>query len=69
MTMRTDFDALEDDARIRIFPRPENPLHKKPITATYSAGYFYCDGTPPAEGPDYYLGDVLRWNEGFEVLP
>ncbi len=33
--------------------------------ATYSSGYFYCKGTPPEEGPDYYMGDVLAYNDGF----
>jgi hypothetical protein len=64
--MRTDFDNLNDGDRITIYPAQDNPLHKEPVKATYQAGYFYCDGTNPTEGPDYYLADVLKWNEGFE---
>lgn len=66
--MRTDFNNLEDGARIKIHPRPENPLHKKPVIATYSSGYFYCDDRDPFYGPDYYFGDVLAYNLGFEEI-
>lgn len=62
MTLRTDFDALEEGQRVILYPRNDNPLHKRPVLATYAAGYFYCE-----EGPDYYLGDVLTFNEGFEA--
>lgn len=65
--MRTDFEALCDGARITLHPNNENPLHKQPVTATYAGGYFYCDGSPPEEGPDYYMGDVLQFNSGFEL--
>lgn len=65
--MRTDFDKIEEDTRVTLFPNADNPLHKKPVQAFYSAGYFYCDGTSPADGPDYYLGDVHRYNDGFEL--
>lgn len=64
--MRTDFENLDDGSRIRLYPNNSNPLHKKPVVATYSSGYFYCDGTPPMEGPDYYFGDVMAYNDGFE---
>ncbi|WP_298800059.1 hypothetical protein [uncultured Devosia sp.] len=63
--IRTDFDKLQDGARITLHPLPGNPLHNRPVTAIYSGGYFYCDGTDPAEGPDYYLADVLVFNAGF----
>lgn len=66
--LRTDFDALEDGEGIMIYPRPDNPLHKKPKAAVHSGGYFYCEGTPPTQGPDYYLGDVLTFNEGFTLI-
>lgn len=66
--MRTDFDNLTDGERVRLVPRPSNPLHKRPVIATYAGGYFYCDGSPVADGPDYYLGDVLTHNEGFEPV-
>jgi hypothetical protein len=66
--MRTDFDTLEDGSRIRLFPSAGNPLHKKPVIATYQSGYFYCESSDPMEGPDYHLGDVLLYNDGFEVV-
>lgn len=66
--MRTDFDNLQDGDRVMLFPNNANPLHKRATTATYSSGYFYCDGTSPANWPDYYWGDVLTYNNGFEII-
>ena len=66
--MRTDFDKLSDGEKIVLYPNPNNPLHQKPVNAIYSGGYFYCDNTPPEEGPDYYLGNVLKFNFGFTSL-
>ena len=63
--MRQDIDNLRDGQRITLHPRPNNPLHQKPVSAIYSSGYFYCDSTDPHLGPDYYHGDVLQYNEGF----
>lgn len=67
--MRTDFDAIADGARLTLHPNTNNALHKRPVKATYASGYFYCDGTNPAEGPDYCLGDVLRFNDGYTPEP
>ena len=66
--MREDFQNIEDGERVKLFPRKDNPLHKRPVEAVYSGGYFYCDGSPAHEGADYYLGDVLTFNQGFEVV-
>jgi len=63
--MRTDFENIADGDEVTLHPLPSNPLHKKPIKALFAGGYFYCDGSLPWEGPDYYLGDVLAFNEGF----
>ena len=63
--MRTDFESLEDGDEITLHPLPDNPLHKKPVKAIFASGYFHCEGSSPADGPDYYFGDVLRFNEGF----
>lgn len=63
---RTDFETLEDGDKVTLFPNADNPLHKKPVKADFAGGYFYCEGTNPAEGPDYYFGDVLTFNHGFE---
>jgi hypothetical protein len=63
--MRTDFENLKDGEKIVLHPNAQNPLHKKPVRAIYDKGYFYCKGTNPMEGPDYYFGDVLRYNIGY----
>ena len=65
--MRTDWENLEDGARIQLYPNNTNPLHDKPVRATYQSGYFWCDGTDPMEGPDYYWRDVLVYNDGFQT--
>ena len=64
--MRTDFDNVDEGQIILVYPNPENPLKKKPHPVTRFGPYFYGDN--PVEGPDYYLGDIFRYNEGFEVL-
>lgn len=63
--MRNDFDSLRDGDRITLVPNEDNPIHIEPVQATYAGGYFYCVGSDPMGGPDYYLGDVLRYNTGF----
>ena len=63
-----DLESLQDGARVRLHPRPDNPIHKQPKLATYSGGYFFCDGSDPIDGPDYYVGDVLTYNERIEVI-
>ena len=55
--------ALEDGDRLELRPNADNPIHTKPVLATYAGGYFYCDGSDPALGPDYYLGDVMNYCE------
>jgi hypothetical protein len=56
-----DLSELEDGAVVMLHPLPGNPLHRKPVRAVFSSGYFYCDGTKPENGPDYYWGDVLTY--------
>ena len=65
---RTDLESLKNGDRVTLFPKPDNPLHSKPIQAIYNGGFFFCDGTDPEEGPDYYVRDVLRFNEGFDLV-
>jgi hypothetical protein len=65
--MRTDIENLKDGDRVVLFPNSLNPLHKKPITASFHDGYFYCESSHAEDGPDYYWRDVLEFNEGFEV--
>lgn len=62
--LRTDFENLKDGETIVLIPTEDNPLDKKPFTAVYDKGYFYSLNSPN-DGPDYYLGDVLKFNEGF----
>lgn len=59
----TDLNTLMDGQRVLLKPLPGNPLHKAPVMATFSSGYFYCDSTDPMDGPDYYWRDVLVYNE------
>lgn len=66
--MRTDFENIPDRSRVRLFPRPNNPLHKKPVEAIYVSGYYVCDGTSFEAGPDYYVRDVAVYNQGFELI-
>ncbi|HUU97818.1 MAG TPA: hypothetical protein VM487_18945 [Phycisphaerae bacterium] len=67
--MRTDFENLEDGQRIVLYPNADNPLHRKPVEVTFQRGYFYSDSAHlrAYPGPDYYFGDVLRYNDGFTV--
>ena len=67
--MRTDFESLQDGDRMMLYPNGANPIHKHPTAATYSGGYFYCDGSNPMDGPDYYFRDVSTYNAGFDLLP
>ena len=66
--MRTDFDKIESGQWIMLFPNDSNPLHKSPIKAFYNEGYYYCEGTDPNEGPDYYFRDVGQYNHGYEFF-
>lgn len=61
----TDLAKLSNGDRVKLFPNNENPLHKHPVLATFQGGYFYCDGSPPEDGPDYYFRDVFQFNHGF----
>ena len=65
--MRTDFEKLNDGDSVILYPNRDNPLHTNPVKAVYQSGYFYCNGTPAYDGPDYYFGDVLKYNDGFEL--
>ena len=66
--MRTDFETLSDGDQVILHPNSENPLHKKPVKATVQSGYFHCEGSNPMDGPDYYFGDVLKYNHGFTAV-
>jgi len=61
-------EDLSDGDRVRLHPNASNPLHKRPVMATYSSGYFYCDGSRYEDGPDYYFGDVLTYNDSIERI-
>lgn len=64
--MRTDFDQIDDGASVMLIPNANNPLHRSMTKAVYADGYFYCDGSNPVDGPDYYLGDVARYCTGWQ---
>lgn len=59
---------MQDGSRVRLTPNALNPLHNKPVNATYSGGYFHCEGSDPMDGPDYYWADVFQYNERIEVI-
>jgi hypothetical protein len=65
--MDTDINSLPDGSRVTLHPNSNNPLHKKPVQAFFSGGYFYCDGTSADQGPDYYFRDVLQFNDGWTI--
>src|SRR3546814_6954064 len=63
--MRTDFETLQDGEKITLHPLPDNPIHKEPVRVIVANGYFYAMDANGEDGPDYYMGDVLRFNQGF----
>lgn len=63
-----DLNQVEDGARIRLTPNAVNPIHSSPVLATFSSGYFLCDGSDPMDGPDYYFRDVFQFNDVIEVI-
>ena len=65
MELKTDFDNIKNFDRVVLHPNNKNPLHKKQVVATFVDGYFYCDGSSPENGPDYYVGDVFKFNYGY----
>ena len=67
-TVRTDIENLQDYDVVKIYPRIDNPLHAGCVLADYMNGYFYCHTSKQEEWPDYYLGDFLKFNRGFELV-
>jgi hypothetical protein len=65
--MDTDLNSIPNESHVTLHPNSSNPLHKKPVRAFFVDGYFYCDGTPPDQGPDYYFRDVLQFNDGWTI--
>lgn len=65
MNIREDFENIREGQKVTLYPNDINPLHKRPVKALFSGGYFFCENSNVAEGPDYYLGDVLMYNDGF----
>jgi len=66
--MNVSVEQLSDGDRVRLHPNSDNPIHKQPVYATYSQGYFFCDGSGPADGPDYFFRDVLTFNDRIELI-
>lgn len=67
LEIKNDFNSLTDGQQVILVPNQDNPIHHEPVIATYTGGYFYCEGSDPTNGPDYYLGDVARFNTGFTL--
>ena len=68
MEIYFDWESLlqhGNGTKVILHPNEDNPLHDNPIEATLSDGYFFCEGSNPLDGPDYYFGDVAQYNEGF----
>ena len=66
--MRTDFHAIADGQKVKLFPNSDNPLHSHPVIALHTGGFYYCEGTPAHVGPDYYFRDVGQYNSGYEPV-
>lgn len=67
--MRTDFENIDQGQAVTLYPNERNMLHSKPVTALFSNGYFFCYGSNHEDGPDYYFGDVSKYNDGFDTIP
>ena len=68
-SLRTDFEAIPDGARIRLHPADANLIHRAPVLATRLGDYFYCEGSDPMRmGADYHLGDVAAFCRGYELV-
>lgn len=68
-SLRTDFDAIPDGARIRLHPADANFIHLEPVVAERIGDGFYCDGSDALRrGPDYRLGDVAAFCRGYELV-
>lgn len=67
--MQTDFCAIEDGVRIKLFPKSDNPLHRRccPVNAVFSGGAYYCDGARPGWA-DYYDRDIHYYFHGYDVI-
>lgn len=63
--LQDNLEDLENGSVVILHPNKYNPIHKKPISATYQDGYFYCKGSDPLNGPDYYWGDILAYCHGW----
>ncbi|MGP9804068.1 hypothetical protein [Paracoccus sp. NSM] len=54
-SLRTDFDAVPDGARIRLHPADANFIHLAPVDAQRI-------------GPDYRISDVAAFFRGYELI-
>ena len=64
--IRTDFENIHNYSTVMLFPNQENPLNTEPHKAHYNSGYFFIEGSSYS-GADYYMGDVLKYNDGFVI--
>ncbi|WP_313350244.1 hypothetical protein [Paracoccus sp. (in: a-proteobacteria)] len=66
--MRTDFENLPDRQTVILHPAEANFLHREPVLAVRHGFCIFCEGTDPAEGPDYSMRDVSAFCRGWEVV-
>ena len=67
-TITETIEKLKSGDEVLLTPGPNDPIHKKPVKAIYSGGYFYCHDTNPAEGPDYWWRDAEKYLVKIERL-
>ncbi len=65
MTLRHDFQNIPEDVDVILHPADANLIHREPVKAMRIADYFYCEGSDPERGPNYHLGDVAAFCEGW----
>ena len=65
--MRHDFENIPEDADVILHPADANLIHREPVKATRQGAYFFCESTDSECGPDYCLGDVAAFCEGWEM--
>lgn len=65
--MRTDFENLPEAQAIILHPIEANFPHSKPVRGVRQGFLIFCDGTDPADGPDYSMRDVSAFCRGWEM--
>ena len=69
--MFNDLRILADrtsSCKVILYPNESNPITSTVDEYLYDSGFFWGKNSDPSLGPDYYLGDVLKYNEGFLIV-